>query len=288
MAWNLAGRAALITGGGSGIGAELARRLGARGMRLGLIDLDGDALSSVAERVPGAETVVADVRDAASLRAAVSELAERLGGIDVAVANAGVGVGGPMRMIGPDSVELTLEINLLGVWRTVHAALPFVLERRGHILLVASGAAFLASPGLGAYGASKAGVEMLGRTLRIELRPHGVTVGVAYFLFLNTPMVTETQESRVVQATKRRAPSFITRIHPVEPAVARVVGSIEKRSRAVFYPPWLRGVSVARGLLDNPLLDRALADSVPDMDRAFATEAEELGADAAARGPRWR
>src|SRR4051812_26759063 len=288
MAWNLDGRTALITGGGSGIGAELARRLAARGMRVGLIDIDGDGLEAVAAGVPSAETAVADVRDAAALTAAVDELAERLGGIDVAVANAGIGTGGPLRLIGPETVELTIDVNLLGVWRTVHAALPHVLARRGHLLLVASAAALLPSGGLGAYSAAKAGVDALGRTLRIELRSHGVSVGVAYFLFLNTPMVTEREGSLVSQATRSRVPSVIGRVRPLEPAIDRVVAAIERRSRAVFAPPFLRALFVARGVLDNPLIDRLAGSGMPDLDAAFAREAEQIGADAAARGPRWR
>src|SRR3954453_23411548 len=90
MAFKLDGRVALITGGASGIGAELARQLSARGMRLGLIDRDAERLDGI---VPSAETAVADVRDAAALTAAIDDLARRLGGIDVAVANAGIATG---------------------------------------------------------------------------------------------------------------------------------------------------------------------------------------------------
>ena len=129
MAWNLDGRVALITGGASGIGAELARQLAGRGMRLGLIDIDQDPLETVAARIPGAETAVADVRDAEGLTAAIDDLARRLGGIDVAVANAGIATGGPLRMVAPETVEDTIDVNLLGVWRTTRAALPHVLER---------------------------------------------------------------------------------------------------------------------------------------------------------------
>src|SRR3954465_12688250 len=170
MAWNLDGRVALITGGASGIGAELARQLSARGMRLGLIDIDADRLEGI---VPGAETAVADVRDAEALTAAIDDLARRLGGLDIAVANAGIATGGPLRMVAPETVEETIDVNLLGVWRTARASLPYVLERRGYVLLVASAAAVAPMAGLGAYSASKAGVEGLGRGLRAELAPPG-------------------------------------------------------------------------------------------------------------------
>ena len=143
---------------------------------------------------------MADVRDAEALTAAIDDLAARCGGLDVAVANAGIATGGPLRLVAPETVEETIDINLLGVWRTVRPALPHVLPRRGHLLLVASAAAVVPTAGLGAYSASKAGVEALGRSLRVELRPHGVAVGVAYYLFLNTPMVAAGDELADVRA----------------------------------------------------------------------------------------
>ncbi|MDA0184730.1 SDR family NAD(P)-dependent oxidoreductase [Solirubrobacter phytolaccae] len=283
MMWNLDGRVALITGAASGIGAELARQLAARGMRLALIDVNGEGLERVAAGVSGAEVAVADVRDADALTAAIDDLAARCGGIDVAVANAGVATGGPLRMVAPETVEETIDINLLGVWRTARAALPYVLERRGYLLLIASAAAVLPAVGLGAYSVSKAGVDALGRTLRVELRTHGVGVGVGYFLFLNTPMVTAGEDSPIFGQAKRRLPNALGKTWPLEPAVARTVRTIEKRSRAVSYPPFLRGAIVLRGLLDNPLTDLAAGAGVKGMEEAFAAEAERVGPAAAAR-----
>ena len=272
---------ALITGGASGIGAELARQLSARGMRIGLIDRDAARLDGI---VPGAETAVADVRDTEALTAAIDDLAARLGGIDVAVANAGIATGGPLRMVGPDTVEDTIEINLLGVWRTVRAAIPHVLERRGHILLIASAAAVLPAAGLGAYSASKAGVEALGRSLRVELKPHGVSVGVGV---LPVPEHADGHGRRgspgLRERSKSRLPSPIAKTWPLEPAIARTVTSIEKRSRAVVHPPFLRGLMAIRGLLDNPLTDRAMAGGITDMETAFAAEAERVGSGRRAR-----
>ena len=281
MAYNLDGRVALITGGASGIGAELARQLAGRGMRIGLIDLDAGRLEGI---VPGAQTAVADVRDAEALTGAIDDLAGRLGGIDVAVANAGIATGGPMRLIDPGTFEDTIDVNLLGVWRTTRAALPHVLARRGHLLLIASAAAVLPTAGLGAYSAAKAGVEALARSLRVELRPHGVSVGVGYYLFLDTPMVRAGEASPVFRDSKSRMPSPLARTWPLEPAIARTVASIEKRSRAVAHPPFLRAIMALRGLLDSPLTDRAMVGGMPRMEQAFAAEAERIGADAAGRG----
>ena len=283
MTWTLEGRTAMITGGASGIGAELARQLTGRGMRVGLIDIDGEGLERVATGIRGAETAVADVRDPVALTAAIDALADRLGGLDVAVANAGIASGGPLRLVAAETVEETIDINLLGVWRTVRASLPHVLERRGHLLLVASAAAVLPTGGLGAYSAAKAGVEALGRSLRIELRPHDVTVAVAYYLFLNTPMVAAGQRSPVFQSSNARIPPLLGRTWALEPAVRRTVESIERRSRSIVHPRFLRGLMVVRGLLDNPLLEREIARSMPDMEAAFEREAERVGPYSAAR-----
>src|SRR4051794_26386516 len=283
MAWNLDGRVALITGGASGIGAELARQLAGRGMRLGLIDVNQAPLEAVAAGIPGAETAVADVRDPAGLTAAIDALAERLGGVDVAVANAGIATGGPLRLVAPETVEETIDVNLLGVWRTARAAIPHVLARRGHLLLISSAAAVLPTAGLGAYSASKAGVEALGRSLRVELRPHGVTVGLGYYLFLATPMVAAGDASPVFGNAKSRLPSPLARTWPLEPAVARTGRTIEKRSRAIAHPPFLRGLMALRGVLDNALTDRQMIGGVPEMEAAFAAEAERIGAAATAR-----
>ncbi len=104
MAWDLNGRTALITGAASGIGAQLARQLAGRGMRLALLDIDGERLAGVAGALPdGAATATADVRDRAGLDAAVEELAGQLGGFDVAAANAGIATGGPLRLVGLDT-----------------------------------------------------------------------------------------------------------------------------------------------------------------------------------------
>ncbi len=286
MAWDLQGRTALITGAASGIGAALAGALAGRGMRLGLIDVDGDRLARVAETLPGAVTEVADVRDRGALDTAIEDIVERLGGLDVAVANAGIATGGPARMVGPDTFEDTIDINLLGVWRTARGALPYVLERRGYVLLVSSASAILPAAGLAAYSASKAGVEGLGRALRGELLPHGVRVGVAYYLFLDTPMVRDGEKMATFNGMRGTMPNPISRTYPLEPAIDATVRGIERRARRIAHPRFLHGVLAARGLLDSALGDRLQARGIASMETAFAEEAQRIGPDAAARPPR--
>ncbi len=281
-------RSVLITGGASGIGAALARALTARGARVGLIDVSGDALAAVAEGVPGAVTAVADVRDREALTAAIDDLAGRLGGLDVAVANAGIATAGPLRLVAPESFEDTIAVNLMGVWHTARATIPHLLERRGYLLLVSSAAALTSLPGLGAYSASKAGVDSLGRGLRSELAPHGVGVGVAYYLFLATPMVTNSEELAAFRAAKARSPGPIGRTHPLAPAIAVTVAGIERRARVIAYPRHVRALRALHGLLDNRLTDLAVRRIVRPMEAEFAADAERIGADAAARLPHQR
>src|SRR5919198_4251874 len=184
------GKTVLITGAARGVGAESARQLAARGARLALVGLEPEELARVAEQCgPEAAAFEADVTDTAALEHAVEAAVERFGAIDVVMASAGISPTGMVRSIDPAAFERTLEINLLGVWRTVRACLPHVIERRGYVLVVASLAAATHSPGMAAYAASKAGVEAFADSLRVELAHLGVDVGVGYFSWIDTGMV---------------------------------------------------------------------------------------------------
>ena len=138
---------------------------------------------------------------------AVDAAAEALGGLDVVVANAGIATGGPLRSQDLRSWERVIEINLLGVMYTDRAALPHLERSRGYLLNIASTAAVLRGPGMSAYCAAKAGVEALSDCLRIEMQPLGVQVGVAYFLFLDTDMVNDSErEMPLLQRAKAEMP----------------------------------------------------------------------------------
>src|SRR6202035_2013800 len=162
-----------ITGGGQGIGAEVARRLHAKGAKLVLTDLDEAALAARSAELGGDEhvlTVVADVRDLAAMQAAADQAVEKFGGIDTVVANAGIASYGSVLHVDPDAVKRVLDVNLLGVFHTVRAALASIIERRGSGLVVSSLAAFTAAPGMAPYDMSKAGNEPPARPPRRERR----------------------------------------------------------------------------------------------------------------------
>src|SRR5918996_4399702 len=181
-------RRVLITGAARGIGAALARRLHARGDRVALTGLEPELLEATARDCGDAPWLECDVTDRDQVEAAVAHAVERLGGLDVVVANAGVGAQLPIVGGNPEVMERTIAVNFMGVYNTLRAAGPHISHERGYALAISSLAAAVHLPMLGAYCASKAAVEALGNSLRVELRATGAKVGVAYFAELDTDM----------------------------------------------------------------------------------------------------
>ena len=270
---------ALITGAAHGIGLETARRLSAT-HRIALLDLDGDALPQAAAGC-GADALhhVCDITDAAQIDAAVSAVVEEAGGIDVVISNAGVGVGGALRSIDPDALAATLNVNLVGNWRVIHACLPHIIERRGYVLGVASAAAIAPSLGLGPYSASKAGYEILLDVLRMEVKHLGVDVGCAYFLWIDTDMVRGAdRDMPAFQRMRDAQPGFLAKTHPVGDAAQAIVDGVLGRKRGVFAPGWLRYLSGLRMLLRTRLGERDGLKLAPQLDRDTLERVRQRGA----------
>jgi NADP-dependent 3-hydroxy acid dehydrogenase YdfG len=141
---SLNGKVVLITGGARGVGAEVARRLNRQGAKLVLTDLDAAPLEALAAELGGEAnvvTVLADVCDLAAMEAAVAQGVARFGGIDIVVANAGIASYGSVLAVDPEAFKRVIDVNVTGVFHTVRAALPQVIERRGYVLVVSSLAA---------------------------------------------------------------------------------------------------------------------------------------------------
>jgi NAD(P)-dependent dehydrogenase (short-subunit alcohol dehydrogenase family) len=257
-AYDLNGKVALVTGAARGIGYETARQMHMRGASVAIVDLDADQAREAAERI-GERTlgIAADVTDAGAMRAAVAETVERFGGLDVAMANAGLAPPSiaTMRSVPAEEWERVVEVNLFGVWHTVRAALPQVAERKGHIVVVSSVAAFANGMLGSSYMTSKAAVEQMGRALRTELMPFGAGASVAYFGWVDTRMVQDTFARPGASVLEEIAPDFLMKRITPEQAGAAVVRGIEERAPRIFAPKWWRYLSALRGLL-NPLLDR--------------------------------
>jgi NAD(P)-dependent dehydrogenase (short-subunit alcohol dehydrogenase family) len=271
-----------VTGAARGIGAEVSRRLSARGARVALVDLDASTVRTVAADCPGSVALVADVTEVGALQAAVQDAVAQFGGLDVVLANAGIASVGMVRSIDPAAFERTIEVNLLGVWRTVRACLPHIIERRGYVLATASLAAAAHSPGMAAYAASKAGVEAFADCTRGEVAHLGVSVGCAYFSFIDTPMVRGADATAVGAAMKAKLKGPLARSYPVAGAAEAMVRGIERRSRRVVSPGWVKGMLLAREVL-QPLAEREARASVPEADRIALAEIERRGVEAASR-----
>jgi NAD(P)-dependent dehydrogenase (short-subunit alcohol dehydrogenase family) len=167
----LAGRRVLITGAARGLGALLAQRLHERGAHVAILGLEPELLAEVAGRCGGAPWAECDVSDRGAVETSVGELAEALGGLEVAVANAGIA--GQMTLLDgdPEVWDATMRVNVEGTFNLIRAAGPLVAHPRGYFLLTASLAAAIHLPLMSPYCASKAAVESLGDSLRIRRAP---------------------------------------------------------------------------------------------------------------------
>ncbi|MEN3285165.1 MAG: hypothetical protein V7607_6305 [Solirubrobacteraceae bacterium] len=275
---------AVVTGAARGIGLETARRL-STSHRVALLDVDGPAIERAAAEIGDAVAFACDITDAESVGAAVEGVVAACGGIDVCVSNAGIATAGALRHLDPDVVAAQLNVNLTGNWRVIHACLPHLVARRGYVLAVASVAAIVPPPGLGAYAASKAGLEQLLDVLRIEVRHLGVDVGVAYFSWIDTEMVRGAERQHPGFAAMReglRGPAG--RTLPVARAAEAIVRAVERRSRRVVAPGFVAALYRLRGLVPE-LIERVSAKAGPEADRYTAEMVAERGAFAAGLRP---
>jgi 3-oxoacyl-[acyl-carrier protein] reductase len=164
------GKVAVVTGSSRGIGAAVARQLAEQGAKLGLISRSGDDLG-----IPDAVAEPTDVRDRAAVTALVDATAERFGGIDILVANAGVGAYGPLIELDPDHLDEMIDTNTKGVIYAVAAAVPHLIARGGgDVVSVASEAGRRGLPYEAVYCASKFAQVGFIAAMDHELRPHGI------------------------------------------------------------------------------------------------------------------
>jgi NAD(P)-dependent dehydrogenase (short-subunit alcohol dehydrogenase family) len=275
---------AVVTGAARGIGLDAARRLSAT-HRVALLDVDGEGADRAAGQLGGdAVAAQCDITDGAAVASAVADVVERCGGIDVAIANAGIATAGALRHLDPDVLALQLDVNLVGSWRFIHACLPHVIARRGYVLGVSSASALVPPPGLGAYAASKAGFEHLLDVLRVEVAHLGVDVGIAFFSWIDTDMVRGAEDRHPAFAKLRSDLSGPAgRTLPVGAAGAAIADAVANRRRTVVAPGFVRAAYALRGVI-GPLAERDARRHAAAIDRATAEMVAERGAfDAALR-----
>jgi NAD(P)-dependent dehydrogenase (short-subunit alcohol dehydrogenase family) len=274
----LTGKAVLITGAARGIGAQLARVLTDRGARVSLVGLEPDLLTQLADELPGSVWFEADVRDQDALDAAVAGTVEALGGIDVCVANAGVANFGTVEKGDPEAWARCIDINLTGMFRTAHAALPHVIERNGYVLIVSSLAAFSSPPGLSAYCASKWGAEALANCMRHEVGCRGVKVGSCHPSWIDTDLVRDAEHDLAsFKLMRDRLPWPANGTTSLEECVATMVKGIEKRKRKIHVPGKVRAADWGRVFANGALADLALRHEAKRIIPQMEAEVAALG-----------
>lgn len=282
---------AFITGGASGIGLAVAQRLQRRGWKLALMDLTPPALDAAAARLSAGEvlTVAGDVTRPDDCARAVAAAVRRFGGIDLAWANAGIGAGGPIVHSDAADWQRVIEVNVFGVLHTARAALAELIVRRGQLAVSASAASFGHAPMMSAYSASKAAVEAMCDSWRIELAHHGVAVTCIHPLWITTPMVEAARVSRSFARLRAAMAGPLGRETPLDEAAGIIAQGLLARRRRVFVPGWVRWVFALRSALHTPPLERDYLAAAPDLEALYLEDLKDgrtPGAAAAATAPR--
>jgi NAD(P)-dependent dehydrogenase (short-subunit alcohol dehydrogenase family) len=273
---DLSGKVVFITGGARGIGAAVGVESARRGASVALAGLEPEQLAETAERIgAAAHHVECDVTDLDSVEAAVASTVERFGGIDVVLANAGIGTYGTAEKGDPEAWLRTVDVNLGGVYRTLHASLPAVLERRGYIGVVCSIASFAPLAGMSSYSASKAGAESLVRAVRQEVGFRGVDVGAVHPSWIDTDLVRESENDLpAFREARSKLPWPLRSTTSVDDCARAIVDGFEQRKARVFVPRaavltyWLRTL-ITSGAGERMTAGES-AERVPQMERQVA------------------
>lgn len=245
-------RTALITGASSGIGRGLAKQLAGQGTHVVACARREAELNSLLAEIeaahgPGrARAVVLDVADAQATLQAVRQADAALDGLDLVVANAGVGAPPEVPAWSWEALGAACQINFVGAAATLTAALPqMVARRRGHLVGISSLASFGALPGAAAYCAPKAGLSMLLDCLRLDLRRSGVAVTAIHVGFVRTPMLDHARHP-------------LPQLLEVDAAVAAMLARLPARPAEINLPQPLAVATRLFGHLPRPLRDLVL------------------------------
>lgn len=226
-----------ITGASSGIGKAMAYEWAARGYKVVLSARRKEILQSIAAEIEnsGGKALVmpVDIMEESSIENAVQEIISKWSRLDVVVANAGFGVFGSIEKLTASDWARQLQGNVTGLALTVKHALPYLKQNQGRIGLVGSVGAYLPSPHLGAYGASKAAVQSIGLTLQVELKGTGVSCTTLHPGFVVSEIARIDNEG--VWHPGRIDPRPQNLIWPTDKAAKVMVNAILKRKRTYIF-----------------------------------------------------
>ena len=228
------GKAVLITGASSGIGEELAWQLGQAGAQLTLTARRKELLDKLAQRIVAAGKTAplvapCDVAQDGSLQKAVEESVAHWGKLDVAIANAGFGVVGPLKKLTVQDYRRQFETNVFGVLRTIYATLPEIEKSRGNIAIIGSVSGWAATPGASPYNMSKFAVRALANAITPELRLAGVKVTLISPGFVASDIRRVDNQGQFHEHAKEPIPARL--VMPTDKAVRQILRAIAKGKR---------------------------------------------------------
>jgi NAD(P)-dependent dehydrogenase (short-subunit alcohol dehydrogenase family) len=283
------GKVAIITGGASGIGAALARALGAQGAEVVVADRQRALAEEVAAKIVAARgrahAAELDVRELASMRRVVEGAVARSGKVDLFFNNAGIGVGGEMDSYSPRDWDDVFDVNLRGVAYGIQCVYPVMIRQRsGHIVNTASVAGLLPSPANGSYTATKHAVVGVSRALRMEAKRHGVRVSALCPGAIRTPILTGGKFGRIntVGLTDDKILQFWAKLRPMDVDVfaGKVLRAVDRNVGIIVVPAWWKALWYLDRLspvLSAHLWESALKGLRSDMEAAGARPAPRPG-----------
>ena len=217
----------------------------------------------------------------------MASVLERHGRVDAVWANAGIASIGPVALTDPRAWARTVEVNLLGAYYTVRAALPAVISAQGYVAVTSSLAAFAHAPQMSAYCATKAGVEAMCDSLRVEVAHHGVDVASIHPGWIDTDMVREGDESmRAFQVLRASMAPPLNKTYPVSRAARDIARGFERRRRRICTPWYVQAGHAVRPLLSTRVLARDQYRVAPEMEEAFRAQSSEQGSAGASMSAR--
>jgi short-subunit dehydrogenase len=259
--------AVLITGASSGIGAALAHELAREGARLVLMARRRERLEALCAELAaaGAKAVahVGDVTRRADLDAAVALAVERYGRLDIAVANAGFGVVGPLEKLAVEDYRRQFDTNVFAVLETSKACLAELRKSRGRLVLIGSVAGYVSAPNASPYAMSKFAVRALALALGPELAPHGVTVTLISPGFVTSEIRQVDNRGARHAVAKDPLPPWLPM--PAELAAKKIVSAVYRRRREAIitahgkllvwlqrFAPWVLRLAIRQGIKGRP------------------------------------